>query len=94
MSSRVSALGSLAAVLARVKIVGEVAEPAHVALRRLGAQAGHALDRVALRRLAQPSLVDVGEVDLAVLADPEHAEIPHVLGPLLLRRRASSAWPQ
>ena len=79
--------GSLAAVLARVKIVGEVAEPAHVALRRLGAQAGHALDRVALRRLAKPSLVDVGEVHLTVLADPEHPQIPYVLGPLLLRRR-------
>ena len=38
-------------------------------------------------RLAQPPLVKPGEVHRALLAQPEHTEVPHVLDALLLRCR-------
>ena len=77
----------LAAVLARVEIVGQVAQPHQVAVRGLGLPAREPLDRVSLRGLPQPPLVQMREVQLALVLNAEHAEVPHVPLALLLGRR-------
>ena len=77
----------LAAVITSMQILGQVPHPAQVAVRRPQLPAREPLDRVPLHRLAQPPLVQPGEVHRALLAQPEHAQVPHVLDALLLRRR-------